>query len=63
MNKHYYEAMADAAEFQARSYECEARACRLKGESRREKFYLNLAYNYHESAASYQAMANDYDKV
>lgn len=56
MNKHYYEAMADAAEFQARSYECEARACRLKGESRREKFYLDLADNYHESAASYQIL-------
>lgn len=62
MNKHYFEALADAAEFQARSYDSEARACKINGESRREKFYIELAESYRESSASYQCMANEYDK-
>lgn len=62
MNKHYFEALADAAEFQARSYESEARACKINEESKREKFYLELAASYRISAENYQRMANEYDQ-
>ena len=63
MNKHYFEALADAAEFQARSYDSEALACKINDESKREKFYLELAESCRESAKNYQRMANEYDQV
>lgn len=62
MNKQYFQELRDAAEFQALSYEAEARACLIRDEPERNAFYIRMADSSRDNAKCYQSMMDDYDK-
>ena len=62
MNKEYFQAMANAADCQARSLDFEAEAARIEGNQSRYELYLSLAASSRINSSTYQGFADEYDK-